>query len=105
MAKDIYIIIPNEQTYKQAVINAMLSPWLFAFPNRILPKYGEIKKCFHGNSKLLLHLFYNGITKCHEMQITTSAIEKSYPHIGKLNIVNWEAVNYEMCCEVFGVSA
>lgn len=104
---DLYVRIPDEQTYNEAVISALVSPWLFSFPNRKIippPQYGEIKKNYHGNSKPLLHLFYNDITKCHEMQVTTATIAKSYPHIRnkRLNIIDFDELNYDLCCKVFG---
>lgn len=101
--KDIYIRLDNEQTYKSAITSALISPWMFSFPNRIAPpKYEDAKKWYHGNSKLLLHLFFNDLTNKYEMQISTATIAKSYPQNKKLNIVNWDDMSYEYCAGVFG---
>lgn len=69
---------------------------------RIVEHETDIKKRFHGNSKLLLHLFYNSITGKYEMQATTKSTELSYPQINKVDIVAWDSVNYDVCCKVFG---
>lgn len=50
------------------------------FPGENIVSYSfdRFKKHFHGNSKLLLHCFYNTITGKYDMQITTKTIEKTY---------------------------
>ena len=98
----LYVRIPDEASYKKAVVAAYVSPWMFSFPGERIPKYQEAKKYYHGNSKLLVRLFYNDITNKFEMQITTKSIELSYPQIKKLNIVDIDDLNYEMACKIFG---
>ena len=47
----------------------------FIFPNNIKPyTFEQAKKCYHGNSKLLLQTFYNDITGKNEMQYTTMSV-------------------------------
>ena len=43
------------------------------------PTYDRAKTWYHGNSKLILHLFYNDINQRHEMVVTTKATLKTYP--------------------------
>ena len=51
-----------------------------SFPGENIVKYSfdRFKKHFHGNSKLLLHIFYNTITGKYDMQVTTRTIDKTY---------------------------
>lgn len=100
--KSLYIYIPNESTWESVIISAYVSPWLFSFPNGIIPKYEQAKKNYHGNSKLLLHLFFNDITRKYEIVATTASTEKSYPHIKTIKVVEWKTVNYDLCCAIFG---
>lgn len=108
---DLYVRIPDSETLEKVYANAKLSPWDFDFPNRKYPLYSSLygmyvamKLYYHGRSKLLLHLFYNDITRCYEMQFTTATTEKSYPHIRnkRLNIIDFDELNYDLCCKVFG---
>ena len=47
----------------------------FIFPNNMKPySFEQAKKCYHGNSKLLLQTFYNDITGKNEMQYTTMSV-------------------------------
>lgn len=50
------------------------------FPGENIVNYSfdKFKSHFHGNSKLLLHVFYNTITGKYDMQVTTKTIEKTY---------------------------
>ena len=102
MKQDLYIRIIDEIQYKSIVVCCMISPWMFSFPNRIVPLYQEVKKYYHGNNKLLMHLFFNDITGSYEMQVTTESTEKSYPHINSLHVVDWESVNYDFVASIFG---
>lgn len=50
--------------------------------------YDEARSMFHGNSKLLLHLFHNDITERDEMQVTTVSVINTYPQYkGKVLVV------------------
>ena len=101
----IYIPVNDPDTFKKAVIGAFLSPWSFCFPGGLLPcyRYEPMKKSFHGNAKMLLHLFKNEITGKYDMQCTTRAIERTYPqNRGRLNIVDVDNVDYDYLCSVFG---
>lgn len=102
MEKSLYVRIKNEKDYKSMVTSAMLGDWMFSFPNGIIPDYNAIKKHYHGNSKPLLHLFYNDITGGYEMSVTTAAIEKTYPTINNVSPVNWEDVTFSMVEDIFG---
>lgn len=41
--------------------------------------FTKFKKYYHGNSKMILHFFYNNITKRKEFEIGTKTIYRSYP--------------------------
>lgn len=97
----IYIRINDEQTFNNAIFKAMVSPWGFVPVGGEPPTFSEAKRYYHGNSKLLLCLFYNDITKKHEMQITTKTVARSYPSTGKMNITDWNDGIYGKLCDVF----
>lgn len=99
---DLYIRVPDEETYKHAVCSAFLSPWHFRFPNGLFPKFDEMRQNYHGNGKLLLHLFWNDLANMHEMQVTTATIEKSYPQIKNVRPVDLSEVDYEYTAKIFG---
>ena len=86
--KEVFIKVPNEETYRKAITAAMVSPFLFSFPNKTIPHFTNVKKYFHGNSKLLLKLFKNTITGNFEMTITTLATEKTYPQFKMKTFLN-----------------
>ena len=44
----------------------------------------DFYKWYHGNSKPILHIFYNDINGKNELQLTTKAIIKTYPQYKKL---------------------
>ena len=98
----LYIRVPDEKTYNEACRSAFLSPWHFRFPNGLFPKFDEMRECYHGNSKLLLRLFWNDITNMHEMQVTTATIEKSYPQIKNVRPVDLSDVDYDYMKKLFG---
>ena len=99
---NMYIRINNENDYMAAVRLAYVSDWMFAFPGNVIPKWAEIKKNYHGNSKILLELYYNDITQKYEMSITTRAIELSYPQIKKVKPIAWDDITYDIMLEEFG---
>ena len=103
--QEIFIRADTEKTYEEIVTCAILSPWCFLPPGGLSPSFHfrEMKKHFHGNSKIILHLFYNDITGKYEMQATTAAIQKTYPQYrGKrFCVVEWDAVNYDTLCKIF----
>ena len=45
----------------------------------IQPSFEEARQWYHGNSKLLLHVYYNDINNKFEMQVTTLTTINSYP--------------------------
>lgn len=47
----------------------------------------EFKKYNHGNSKMLLHLFYNSITGRKEISTGSATVYKSYPQYKNLKII------------------
>lgn len=102
MKKDLYIRILDEIQYKAIVQSCMVSPWMFNFPNKTIPKYQEVKKLYHGNSKLLMHLYFNDITGLYEMQVTTASVEKTYPQIKNLHVIEWQRMSYELAVSIFG---
>lgn len=79
MEKGFYFV-ENKNLFNKRVWQAKSSgfKWASDFPNDE-PSFERIKSMFHGNSKLLLHLFHNDITGKDEMQVTTATIIKSYP--------------------------
>lgn len=65
----------------------------FIFPNNIKPySFEQAKKCYHGNSKLLLQTFYNDMTGKFEMQYTTKSVYLSYYFIHTLKSYREELV-------------
>ena len=53
------------------------------------PTFEECKKFIHGNAKLVIHAFYNDITRKKEIQFGTKTIYNSYPQCkGKVKIIN-----------------
>lgn len=93
MKNEMYILASDETTYNNIVIDATLSDYSFKFPNGLNPRFNDVKKFYHGNSKILLHLFRNEITGKYEMQATTKTIVRSYPQNKNKKIValrrNW----------------
>ena len=65
-----------EKRVSQAKANGY--KWGTDFP-QYQPTYDRAKSWYHGNSKLILHLFHNSITNRDEMAVTTKAITKTYP--------------------------
>lgn len=59
--------------------------WATDFPNHE-PTYKECKSFYHGNSKLLIHAFFNSITSKREFQVTTLSVLKTYPQYKGFNI-------------------
>lgn len=102
MKNSIYIFANSEKEYNDTIVSAVLSPWYFRFPGVPWPHYNDAKKQFHGNSKILLHLFYNSITGAHEISVTTAATEKTYPHIKTIKAEKLDNMNYEKMLSIFG---
>ena len=72
--------VNTKEKYEKRV-NEMLEKG-YIFPNNAKPDNFEYaKSCYHGNSKLLLHTFYNSITRKNEMQYTTKSVYLSYTSI------------------------
>ena len=72
--------INNPELFKRRTQIAKANGYVWAtdFPNHE-PTYDEAKSWYHGNSKLLLHLFYNSILNRLEMSVTTKAVIKTFP--------------------------
>jgi hypothetical protein len=58
--------------------------WATDFPRE--PTFEECKRFYHGNSKLLIHAFFNDITDKHEMSATTISVLKTYPQYKGINL-------------------
>ena len=58
--------------------------WATDFPRE--PTFEECKRFYHGNSKLLIHTFFNDITNKSEMSITTLSVLKTYPQYKGINL-------------------
>lgn len=58
--------------------------WATDFPRE--PTFKECKGFFHGNSKLLIHAFFNSITNKNEMAATTLSTLKTYPQYKRMNL-------------------
>ena len=99
--KSIYIKVKDRETYSKIITSAYISEWAFQFPNHCAISYDQAKKHYHGNSKLLMHLFYNELTGKHELQVTTATIEKSYPQIKSIKTYEWENLEYEDFSKIF----
>lgn len=48
--------------------------------------YEEFRKYYHGNSKLILHFFYNSITNRKEISYGTRTVYRSYPQYKNIYI-------------------
>lgn len=59
--------------------------WATDFPNHE-PTFKECKGFYHGNSKLLIHTFFNDITNRHEMSAATMSVLTTYPQYKGLNL-------------------
>ena len=51
------------------------------------PSFRECKRHIDGRAKLVLHAFYNDITRKHEIQFGTRTIYKSYPQFRNIKII------------------
>ena len=100
--KGLYINVNDAESYKSAITSAMLSEYMFSFPGNIIPRFCDAKKWYHGNSKLLLHMFYNDITRKYELSITTASVEKSYPQIKSVIARDLDSVDCFVLRDVFG---
>ena len=49
--------------------------------------FDDCKRRIHGNAKLVLHAFYNDITRKKEIQFGTRAIYKTYPMYRNLKVM------------------
>ena len=102
-ALGVYVQVNNEEEYRKEAIAYMCSPWMFSFVNNTIPKFDEVKKRYHGNSKILIHAYFNRITKEYELQITTRATEKSIPSIPRnFKVYNAGEPGYDDCIRIFG---
>ena len=59
--------------------------WATDFP-RHEPTFKECKRMYHGNSKLLIHTFFNTILNRNEMCATTLSVLKTYPQYKGINL-------------------
>lgn len=51
------------------------------------PTFEECKKFIPGNAKLVIHAFYNDITRKKEIQFVTKSIYKTYPQYKNIKVV------------------
>ena len=49
----------------------------------------DFYKWYHGNSKPILHIFYNNINEKNELQLTTQTIIRTYPQYKKAKIYSY----------------
>lgn len=56
------------------------------------PTFEECKKFIHGNAKLVIHAFYNDITRKKEIQFGTKSTYKTYPSVenGEYELIETE---------------
>ena len=59
--------------------------WATDFPNHE-PTFEECKRFYHGNSKLLIHTFFNDILNRYEMSAATLSVLKTYPQYKSINL-------------------
>ena len=52
------------------------------------PTFLECKKQIHGNAKLIIHAFYNDITRKNEIQFGTKRIYRSYQQFKRIKYIN-----------------
>lgn len=74
-----YYCVENCKLWDKRVAQAKANGFVWAtdFPGHE-PSFHEAERFYHGNSKLLLCLYYNSITDRNEMRYTTKTIEQSY---------------------------
>lgn len=68
----------TEETFNKVVTYLFNNGYEWVGLNK-KPTFIECKKQIHGNAKLVIHAFYNSITKKKEIQFGTRSIYKTYP--------------------------
>ena len=78
--------VNTETDFNRVVNNLKKSGYVWAtdFPRE--PTFKECKGFYHGNSKLLMHTFFNDITGKNEMCVTTLSVMKTYPQYKGVNL-------------------
>lgn len=70
----------TEQNFNQAVKNLKELGYVWATDfSEHEPTFKEMKSRIHGNSKLLIHAFWNDILNRPEFNCTTKSILRTYP--------------------------
>lgn len=72
--------VSTRELWEKRVTQAKANGWRWGtdFP-KYEPTFDKAKGWYHGNAKLILHLYYNDIVDRHEMVVTTKATLKTYP--------------------------
>lgn len=78
--------VNTERDFNRVVSNLKKLGYVWAtdFPKE--PTFKECKGFYHGNSKLLIHTFYNNIINKNEMAATTLSVLKTYPQYKGINL-------------------
>lgn len=77
----------NTETEFNEIVNELKANgyvWATDFPKE--PTYKECKSMYHGNSKLLIHAFFNDFVNRYEMQAATLSVLESYPQYKGINL-------------------
>ena len=77
--------VSNRKLFNKRVSQAKANGYVWAggLPD-LDQSFDRHKGMYHGNSKLILHLYYNTITGKKEMCSTTKSVLKSYPQYRNL---------------------
>ena len=72
--------VSTRELWEKRVAQAKANGWRWGtdFP-KYEPTFDKAKGWYHGNAKLILHLYYNDIVDRHEMVVTTKTTLKTYP--------------------------
>lgn len=96
------IFVRWDDIFKMKKLLTLLYAYGYNFVNGknfdVSQSYGELKeeveaefyKWYHGNSKPILHIFYNRINGKNELQFTTDSVLRTHPQYKKINIYRYK---------------
>lgn len=76
----------TEEKFNRATKKLLTNGYIWVGLNKN-PTFAECKKQIHGNAKLIIHAFYNDITRKHEIQFGTKSIYRTYPQFKNIKII------------------
>lgn len=90
---DIFLDYNNDLKKMQEVLNSAKNDGFIMGNdfNKEIPSaeklYEEFRKYYHGNSKMILHFYYNHITNRKEVSYGTRSVYRSYPQYKNIKIL------------------